>query len=198
MKLRFFAIWFAAVTAFGGASTFMPGFAEWILLDHDHAATTGVVLSADRNNHLSATVRFTASGKVFEQGISGCDCRVGSSVVVYYYPHDPSIASVRTPEESHRLNLSFIVWGSIFGGLWVARGWVYLVRKRPEHIAKGWRADAKFFSILLLLGAFLGGTGCFRAGLFKGWALASIPLVVGGMTLLVMRIWRVPRGATAH
>lgn len=193
--LRFLIIWVAVAAAFAGALTFLPGFTEYtLLLYKDHASATGVVLSTDVSNHLSATVRFTASGRVFEQAISACDCRVGSSVVVYYYTRDPSIASVITPEYWHDANLGLVIWGSLAGAMAGAGQWIRWARKHPARIASDWRADAKVLSLSLLLGAAIAGTGGLQAGLFRGWALASIPLVLGGMLILVVRIWQAPRG----
>ena len=56
--------------------------------------TTGTVVTVDRQNHLSISVRYSVEGRFIEQTYEGSEKSVGEAVYVYYSPKDATVSDI--------------------------------------------------------------------------------------------------------
>ena len=107
-KGRIVVVWvlafcFAAVAV--GLELDVP---DLLRLTHDHATAAGSVLRLVPDSHGMVEVQYDTSGQVYRKKLlPGRMLIPGDSVVVYYLPSDPAVASLTPPAEQLSDNLAF-------------------------------------------------------------------------------------------
>ncbi len=119
IALLFIAVFWTGILAVSG-----PRLWNLWRLSRSGATTEGVVASVDRLDHNRATYRYDVEGNGYSNSEVASHRRPGERVVVYYWPHDPSVSSLVAPSPALREGLfgtailcALVAGASIWAGL---------------------------------------------------------------------------------
>ena len=193
--MRGFAIWIGCVLTLEaflfGLAFGLAGEGRRVMLSKEWRVTTGRVMTVDRSNHNSVTVRYNVDGRRIEQTFAGSEKGVGDIVDVYYSPTDANLADIRNPTVSVRHDLRLLFLAGLVLGTFIS----VIISFRAINEALAWpgtkfRLKPRFAMTWVAIATLVGTVSKLLSGSAGPRMWLADAFVICGATLLCVEAFR--------
>ena len=193
--LRVLAIWIGCVLTVEaflfGVAFGLAGEGRRVTLSKDWRATTGTVVTVDRSNHNSVTIRYNVDGQQVERTFTGSEKNVGEVLDVYYSPSDLNLADITNPSVSVRHDLRLLFLAGLVLGTFISV--IISFRAISHALAWPWtkfRLKPRFVMTWVAIATFIGAASNLLSAPIGTRVWLADAFAVCGATLLCVEAFR--------
>lgn len=193
--MRWLAIWIGCVLTLEaflfGLAFGLAGEGRRVMLSKEWRITTGRVMTVDRSNHNSVTVRYNVDGRRVEQTFTGSEKGVGDIVDVYYSPTDVNLADIKKPTVSVRHDLRLLFLAGLVLGTFIS----VIISFRAISVALAWPwakfpLKTRFVMAWVAIATVAGAIATLLSGSVGPRMWLADAFVICGATLLCVEAFR--------